>query len=455
MEKLTELIDNPDFWNDWQDQPVATTGNRFISRQQFLQQAIHLSNQLPEKTYAINLCKDRYHFAVAFLAVLLKNQTSILPSNNAPQNINELIEEYADSYLLGDEANDRDYRHYYRVPAMQNEGSDNGVISREKIQLNPDHLAVITFTSGSTGKAKPNHKYWWQLEQATRLALQRFSLSGLPARALISTVPPQHMYGLETSILYPLLGHSVLISGQTFFPDDIRERLEESSLPAILITTPVHLRACLRANLKWPSLEKIISATAPLDKATAMQVEKLFNCPVMEIFGSTETGAIASRRTVEGSHWLLYDRVKIKQQLSSVSLVKGPQHEDWVELSDYMNILDDQHFELLGRHTDMVKIAGKRASIADLSIKLVAIDGVIDGVIFHPDNDTSGVNRLIAFVIAPALTEKQISKALSEMIDPVFLPRPIIKVDTLPRSETGKLTHSNLQKLYTELDNRV
>ncbi|MCK4710564.1 MAG: acyl-CoA synthetase, partial [Gammaproteobacteria bacterium] len=175
----------------------------------------------------------------------------------------------------------------------------------------------------------------------------------------------------------------------------------------------------------------------------------------MEIFGSTETGAIASRRTVHSDSWFLYDRVKIKQDQAGASSVKGPQHEDWVNLSDHLNILDEHHFELLGRHTDMVKIAGKRASIADLSIKLVSIDGVIDGIIFHPDNDSSRVNRLIAFVIAPELTVKQVNQALVEMIDPVFLPRPVIKVDVLPRNETGKLTHSTLHKLYAEHCNRV
>ena len=125
MRKLAGKLDDIAFWSDWADEPVAVTGNQVISRQQLLQQAVKLSRQLPEHQYVINLCKDRYHFAVAFLAVLLKNQTSILPSNNAPKNISDLIEEYADSYLVGDEQSSRNYQRYYSVSPLQSDSSEN------------------------------------------------------------------------------------------------------------------------------------------------------------------------------------------------------------------------------------------------------------------------------------------------------------------------------------------
>lgn len=445
---------NTAFWANWTNEPVAVINNCVLSRQDFLQQAITLSKQLPDHQYAINLCKHRHHFALSFLAVLLKNQTSILPSNNAPQSIRELIGKYADSYLLSDEKNTRNYSRYHEV-SLQSvvEEFPREVIA--KLSINADHLAVIAFTSGSTGKAKANHKYWWQLIEATQQALSRFQISRKQPQAIISTVPSQHMYGLESSILYTLLGKSVLISGDTFFPDDIRKTLKNTTYPAIFITTPVHLRMCIQSGLNCPSIKMIISATAPLDKTLAGQAERLFNCPVMEIFGSTETGSIASRRTVHSNDWHLYDQVRIKHNRDGLTAVKGPQHDGWITLSDHTRIVDEEHFELLGRHTDMVKIAGKRASIADLSIKLNSIKGVIDGVIFQQDDDPGRVNRLIAFVIAPDLSIKQINHALIDMIDPAFLPRPIIKVDHLPRNETGKLSNTNLQKLYSEHSKRA
>ena len=55
--------------------------------------------------------------------------------------------------------------------------------------------------------------------------------------------------------------------------------------------------------------------------------------------------------------------------------------------------------------------------------------------------------RVAALVIAPALEESAILAALRESIDPVFLPRPLKRVASLPRSETGKLPRAELLKL--------
>ncbi len=441
---------NPPFWSHWGEETFAVFDNELVSRLDYLHHAVSLSMQLPDHQYAINLCKDRYLFSVAFLAVLLKKQTTLLPPNNAPNSIKELTIEYPDSYLLGDEENTGHYHPYIMVSPQSPGSTETSQIELKHLIIKPDHLAVIIFTSGSTGKAKANCKYWWQLGKATEQTLQRFQNSSQKTQSIVSTVPPQHMYGLETTILNPLLGKHILISGATFFPGDIRETLEKSPFPTILTTTPVHLKACIQSGLSFPPVDMIISATASLEKVLAAQAENLFNCPVMEIFGSTETGAIASRRTTHSNKWFLFDKVKIKQNRNGVTSVKGLQHENWITLNDHVKIAGKRHFKLLGRHSDMIKIAGKRSSIADLSIKLNSIEGIIDGIIFQKQNDSDKINRLSAFVIAPELTVKQITQALKEMIDPVFLPRPIIKVKHLPRNETGKLPYAELKKLFSE-----
>ena len=63
--------------------------------------------------------------------------------------------------------------------------------------------------------------------------------------------------------------------------------------------------------------------------------------------------------------------------------------------------------------------------------------------------DAMGVEttRLAAFVVAPALDEATVMQRLKSGIDPVFLPRPLYKVDTLPRNEMGKLQRATLLEL--------
>ena len=101
----------------------------------------------------------------------------------------------------------------------------------------------------------------------------------------------------------------------------------------------------------------------------------------------------------------------------------------------------------LGRHADLINIAGKRTSLAYLNHQINAIPGVVDAAFHLPDGDESETPRLTAFVVAPALERQQLLAALRQRIDPIFLPRPLILLDTLPRNSTGKLPREALQAL--------
>jgi acyl-coenzyme A synthetase/AMP-(fatty) acid ligase len=79
---------------------------------------------------------------------------------------------------------------------------------------------------------------------------------------------------------------------------------------------------------------------------------------------------------------------------------------------------------------------------------LNAIPGVQDGVFLPPPEDgPDSIHRLTALVVAPGLTPEALTQALRERIDPVFLPRPLLFVDALPRNATGKLTQDLLSML--------
>jgi acyl-coenzyme A synthetase/AMP-(fatty) acid ligase len=82
---------------------------------------------------------------------------------------------------------------------------------------------------------------------------------------------------------------------------------------------------------------------------------------------------------------------------------------------------------------------------------LNSIEGVVDSAFFMPHEVSHDhVTRLTACVVAPNLTASAILAALRVRIDPVFLPRPLVFVKSLPRNSTGKLPRDALQKLITE-----
>jgi acyl-coenzyme A synthetase/AMP-(fatty) acid ligase len=121
-------------------------------------------------------------------------------------------------------------------------------------------------------------------------------------------------------------------------------------------------------------------------------------------------------------------------------------------MGDVLEARGDQRFILLGRTEDLVNIAGKRGSLGYLNHHLNAIPGVLDGTFFVREEEPSSagsVTRLAAFVVAPSLDAAALLERLRERIDPVFLPRPLLFVERLPRSATGKLPREALLSLAT------
>lgn len=95
------------------------------------------------------------------------------------------------------------------------------------------------------------------------------------------------------------------------------------------------------------------------------------------------------------------------------------------------------------------QLAGKRASLSELTQQLLRVPGVEDAVVFQPAAD-GDAERLVALVVAPRMDAAAVRRALREAVHAAFLPRPIRMVDALPRSETGKLTRAALQRAFVD-----
>jgi acyl-coenzyme A synthetase/AMP-(fatty) acid ligase len=245
----------------------------------------------------------------------------------------------------------------------------------------------------------------------------------------------------------------VLCAERPFFPADIAAHLQRLPRPRVLSSTPVHLRALLRAGTPLPPLDLILCATAPLTVNLAREVEECLQAPLWEIYGSTESGQIATRRTVRDSAWHLWPQVRLSLR-EDLWVAHGGHIRNPVAMADVLELLDEQHFLLHGRSTDLVNVAGKRSSLGYLSHQLNAVPGVEDGAFFVRSTASAHVDevvRLGALAVAPGMQIEQILNALRERIDPVFLPRPLLLVERLPRNDTGKLPQQALQELASAL----
>jgi acyl-coenzyme A synthetase/AMP-(fatty) acid ligase len=428
---------------------VAWREGEAISVAHFLADVRAVAASLPPASAAVNLCEDRYAFLVAFCAVALRGQTNLLPSSRAPQAVDEVMRAHPGCHALGDQPLDPAPPGYQQLPpfgAPRPARAETGWPS-----LPADQVVAIGYTSGSTGTPAANPKTWGSFHASNAGNLARLHATVGERFEVVATVPPQHMYGMEMSVLLPLLGNVGVHTGRPFFPADVAAALAAVPTPRVLVTTPVHLRALIESGIALPPIAAMVSATAPLPVELARTAEQRFGAPLLEVFGSTETCVFASRRPTVDEEWSLYDDVTLHPQPDGTA-VDAPQLGAPVTLADIVSLSrDGRRFRLSGRHADMLEIAGKRASLADLTRRLLAIPGVRDGVVFqHGDGDALGVHRIAALVVAPELDEHAILDALRRAIDPLFLPRPLKRVAALPRNDTGKLPRAALLELLQQ-----
>ena len=88
-----------------------------------------------------------------------------------------------------------------------------------------------------------------------------------------------------------------LCAERPFYPADVCSALGALPRPRTLVSTPIHLRALLASQAELPPADLIVSATAPLPPELAREAEQRFRAPLLEIYGSTESGQLATRRT--------------------------------------------------------------------------------------------------------------------------------------------------------------
>jgi acyl-coenzyme A synthetase/AMP-(fatty) acid ligase len=307
-------------------------------------------------------------------------------------------------------------------------------------------LAAIVFTSGSTGAPLPYQKTWGPLARCILAGAARLRLLDGSSHALAGTVPPQHMYGFESTLLLALLSGNAFCAERPFYPADVASTLDRLPRPRVLVTTPVHLRTLLASEVPFPQVDLVISATAPLTQELAREVETRYQTRLLEIYGSTETGQIALRRSAETNAWRLWPGVGLTT-VNGQTFAHGGHVEQRTLMCDVIEIAGAEEFLLHGRTADMVNIAGKRSSFAYLNSQLHAIPGVRDGAFFLRDGHRgdTGVARLSAMVVAPGMSAAALTEHLRQRIDPVFLPRPLLLVEQLPRNATGKLPQQALQ----------
>jgi long-chain acyl-CoA synthetase len=338
----------------------------------------------------------------------------------------------------------------------------------------PEGTAVVKLTSGSTGLPRGI------ATPAEALIADDANLTATmgirPDDRLLTTIPLSHSYGLSSLTMPALLRGTLLVSpeaGTLFDPFVAAEQSGATVFP----TVPAYLDALLRLSEPPPrpsALRLVLTAGALLAPATALRFRETFGLPVHVFYGASECGGICYDRVgdsgergtvgtpVEGVQVVLEpvegEAVGGVVTVRSAAVATGYLPESDPErlcggrfVGGDLGAWENGELVLRARLDDLVNIKGKKVNPREVEEVIRALSGVDDVVVLGvPVPERSGERLRAVIACAPGrLTVDQVLAWSRERLAPHKVPRSVILVPELPRTERGKLDRMALRALGT------
>ncbi|MBS0504532.1 MAG: AMP-binding protein [Proteobacteria bacterium] len=339
--------------------------------------------------------------------------------------------------------------------------------------LGPDDLAAILYTSGTTGRSKGAMLSQGNLASNAETLIREWRFTG--ADRLIHALPIFHVHGLFVAT------HCVLGSGASmlwlpgFDADAILAAMGEAS---VLMGVPTfYTRLLARAELtpdRAANMRLFVSGSAPLSAETHREWESRTGHRILERYGMTETGMLASNP---------YDRDRragaVGPPLPGVSIridapdaegvggieVKGPNvtsgywrnaektaeaftGDGWFMTADLGRFDADGYLWIVGRAKDLIISGGFNVYPAEVEAAIEVLDGVGEVAVIgapHPDFG-EGVIALIVPRAGEAVLPESVSEALRDTLASYKRPKLVLIRDTLPRNAMGKVEKAVLRR---------
>ena len=396
---------------------------------------------------AICLCTDdKTLMAAALVASLAGGPLLVLPYAFSRQVVEEVMEILPLSFLLADAPGDFPSGPEVITPHM---------LRRDYIIPDtfrgPDEPFLTLFTGGSTGKSKAWSKTPRNMLAEALYLSKKFGISS--DDIFLSTVPPRHIYGLLYSVLIPFINSARVLDGIYTFPREII-RAAQDYRASVLVSVPVHYRVLKVDDLQRHNLRIAFSSTSVLDKEDAAYFHNKTGVDITEIYGSTETGGVATRnRLRDGESWRPLEPVDWKilggglhVRSAFISPTLPLDGDGFFATADRADPYEVRRFILRGRADDIVKIGGKRVDLADVQNKLKQIPGVRDAVVIAIPTGKGRQNELAA-VVATHLGALQLRRHIAAISEAYAVPRRIAVVEEIPVASGGKYDRAGIERI--------
>ncbi|OCG21454.1 MULTISPECIES: AMP-binding protein [unclassified Gilliamella] len=429
---------------------VAFRNNQSLTIGELKKQVLNITNALnnhPNKYWALYM-QDSFNFIAGLLALFYSNKQPILINPYQKE-----MKHHYDALLIDD----------IKFPKQQfldkqfidiNKIDKNNIITEHQLITSGfKHHTLTLFTSGSTGIPKPIEKSVSQLE--LEIQMLEFDWGKFKNNLFVASVSHHHMYGLTFKIMLPLSCKIPFICEPVLYQEQLTTY---SHKKIIYITTPSIIKN-LDDKLPTINCDKVISSGGKLTYEEAQLCRKSYGVLPNEIYGSSETGIIATRQQTQAdTPWQLFSLIRIEYNQSKSPLLNSPLLPQPEPLNDEIKKLNERQFYLNGRIDKIIKISENRVSLTFIEKQLNQFDEVAQAIVIPLEQNN---RTILGTVIELSSSYKQLLQQyshfeltryfrllLKDTLSLIEMPKKWRFVDVLPKNSQGKCSYIDLKILF-------
>jgi acyl-coenzyme A synthetase/AMP-(fatty) acid ligase len=298
------------------------------------------------------------------------------------------------------------------------------------------------FTGGSTGAPQVWAKTRENIFSEGFFLASRYEMT--EQDCIMATIPAYHIYGLLFSVVLPLVSSAAVVNEAPSFPNEIAELAKEKEI-TILASVPAHYRVLREVKLHR-SLRLAFSSAGMLDERDNAAFCRSNKMGVVEVYGSTETGGIATRNRARGEDFFIpfptIDWKIIEGRLAVCSAYISPDlavdERGFFTASDRAEARGKNEFSLKGRADTVTKVGGKRVDLEEIRLLVKNESGVIDCAVMALPESGGRENQIGVVIQGDGVDAVIIRKNLINSLEPYAMPRLIKTVDRMPVKKNGK-----------------
>ena len=348
--------------------------------------------------------------------------------------------------------------------------------------LRPDDTALILYTSGSTGQPRGVVQTHRNIDANSRSIVQYLGLG--PQDQALLVLPLYYCYGRSVLQTHLLAGGSVFLDGRFAFPRTVMESLAAegcTGFAGVPLTFEILRRQVDVGAMSFPRLRYVTQAGGAMAPDTIDWVRRAFDpARLFVMYGQTEATARLSYLPPEGAE---QKRGSIGIPIPGVTLsvvddqgrelapgevghlvARGDNvtrgylddpgetaailHDGWLWTGDLARRDDDGFLFHEGRSKEILKIRGHRVSPAAIEQVVQRCPGVAEAAVIGEPDALLGEAPVAYFVLIPGHepTEAELRRFCRDHLPLHQVPTRFVRVDALPRNESGKLLRAALAR---------